>query len=234
MGDAGAGTGLFITLEGPDGAGKSSQATLLAERLREAGLPVVLTREPGGTALGERIRDVVLARESGDAGTETDPAPERDPWADALLFNAARRQLVSEVIRPALAAGAVVVCDRFADSTLAYQGYGAGLSIESLRRLASLATDGLLPDRTVLLDVPPDHGLARRTQGPAADLTRFELAESHDAAFHQRVRAGFLTLAAEDPGRWRTVDARAERETVAAAVWEAVVDVLPVRGSIVR
>lgn len=190
----------------------------------------MLTREPGGTALGERIRDVVLAREAFAEPGPRGPA-ERDPWADALLFNAARRQLLSEVIRPALAAGAVVVCDRFADSTLAYQGYGAGLEIEALRRLASLATEDLVPDRTVLLDVPPDHGLARRAEGPAGDLTRFEIAESHDSAFHQRVRDGFLVLAAEEPGRWRIVDARADREVVADAVWEAVLDVLPLRGS---
>lgn len=191
------GPGVFITLEGPDGAGKSSQATLLADRLRMAGLTVVLTREPGGTALGERIRDVVLARDAraelavpGGAEPDAGPANDRDPWADALLFNAARRQLVSEVIRPALAAGAVVVCDRFADSTLAYQGYGAGLSIEALRGLALLATDGLIPRRTVLLDVPPDHGLARRAEGPGAELTRFELAARHDVAFHERVLRG--------------------------------------------
>jgi dTMP kinase len=194
---------------------------LLAERLRGAGLAVVLTREPGGTALGERIREVVLARDTGGAR-------DRDPMADALLFNAARRQLVSELIRPGLAAGTVVVCDRFADSTLAYQGYGAGLSLEALRRLAALATDGLVPDRTILLDVPVDHGLARRAEGPAVELTRFEHAESHDRAFHERVRAGFLSLAAQEPERWRIVDARADRDAVGQAVWEAVLDVLPV------
>src|SRR6266550_2223555 len=143
----------FITLEGPEGAGKTLQAERLVGALDARGHRARLTREPGGTDLGEQIRSIVLARAEGSGGI--------DARADALLFNAARAQLVSEVIKPALAAGEIVVCARFADSTLAYQGYGAGLPIDELRQLADVATGGLVPDRTVLLDVAPEVGLAR-------------------------------------------------------------------------
>ena len=203
---------MFVTLEGPDGAGKSSQALALAERLRAASVDVVLTREPGGTALGERVRELLLSTD----------APERTPLADALLFNAARQQLVEEVIRPALAAGRWVLCDRFADSTLAYQGYGAGVDLDPLRRLAEVATGGLRPDRTLLFDLPGEAGLARRAGGRTAELTRFELAERHDLPFHQRVRNGFLALAAAEPERWSVIDASAEASVVTEAAWRVV------------
>ncbi|CAN5262132.1 dTMP kinase [soil metagenome] len=209
--------GVFITLEGPDGAGKSSQAELLAADLREAGLTVVLTREPGGSTLGERIRQVLLDNQS----------KQHHPLADALLFNAARRQLVSEIIEPALAAGAVVICDRFADSTLAYQGFAGRVPLATLRQIAEYATSGLRPVRTVLLDLPPDAGLARRAHGPADGLTRFELDPAHDLGFHQRVRDGYLQLASEEPDRWRVVDAARDSEQVARDVRQAVSDVLP-------
>ncbi len=152
-----AGHGTFITIDGPDGGGKTTQAEHLRDHLAGRGLPVLLTREPGGTWLGERLRDVLLARTSAAA------AP-TDPLTDALLFSAARRQIVGEVIRPALAAGTTVICARFADSTLAYQGYGAGVPLDRLRALADVATDGLTPDLTVLLDLP-GRGRAR-AQGP--------------------------------------------------------------------
>lgn len=209
--------GLFITLEGPDGAGKSSQARRLAEALRSRGMDVVLTREPGGTTLGERVRALLL-----DPGGGA-----RDPLTDALLFNAARRQLVTEVILPALAAGSAVVCDRFADSTLAYQGYGAGVPLDVLGEIAAAATGGLVPDRTILIDVPVGHGLARRAGGPTADLTRFEVDAGHDAAFHERVRDGFHALARAEPDRWRVVDGRPGVEVVARAVVEAIRDLIP-------
>ncbi len=209
--------GVFITLEGPDGAGKSSQAQLLAADLREAGHTVVLTREPGGSTLGERIRQVLLDHHSGP----------HHPLADALLFNAARRQLVSEVIEPALAAGAVVICDRFADSTFAYQGFAGRVPLATLRQIANYATGGLRPVRTVLLDLPADAGLARRAHGSADDLTRFELDPTHDLGFHQRVRDGYLQLASEEPDRWRVVDAARDSEQVARDVSQAVSDVLP-------
>jgi dTMP kinase len=206
--------GLLITLEGPDGAGKSVQAGQLAERLVASGRHVLLTREPGGTPLGERIRQVLL---DVDAGA-------RDPLADAMLFNAARRQLVADVLRPALADGLVVICDRFTDSTLAYQGYGAGAPLDALATLADLSTDGLRPDRTVLLDLPVEAGLARRRGGDAAQLTRFELDAQHDRAFHERVRRGFLELAADEADRWRIVDASRDPAAVGADVWAAVMD----------
>jgi dTMP kinase len=202
---------LFITLEGPDGAGKSSQAERLAERLRAAGVEVLLTREPGGTLLGERVRELLLHADG----------PERQPLADALLFNAARHQLIEEVIRPALNAGRWVLCDRYADSTLAYQGYGAGVDLDRLRRLAEITTDGLLPDVTLLFDLPVKAGLARRAGGPQAELTRFELAERFDLAFHQRVRDGFLELARAERERWLVIDASGDAGQVADAAWRA-------------
>lgn len=207
---------MFITLEGPDGAGKSLQAATLAERLAAAGRTVVLTREPGGTALGERVREVLM----GDAGER------RDPLSDALLFSAARRQLVIDVINPALADGAIVVCDRFADSTLAYQGHGGGAPLEALATLARLATGGLVPDRTVLLDVSVEVGLARRHAAGAASLTRFETSAQHDAEFHERVRRGYLEMARAELGRWRVVDASQAPADVSASVWSAVADLL--------
>ena len=182
--------GRFITLEGPEGSGKTVVARRLAAELERRGHVVRLTREPGGTPLGERVRDILLGR--GDLGI--------DPRADALLFNAARAQLVAEVITPALEAGDLAVCARFADSTLAYQGYGAGLPLEDLRSIARVATAGLAPDLTILLDVDPETGIERKAPGAR---NRFE---SIDLAFHRRVRAGFLALAREEPDRWRVVD----------------------------
>jgi dTMP kinase len=211
-----AGRGFFITIEGPEGGGKTTQATALALHLEDRGVDVNLTREPGGTRLGERLREVLLAR--------TDPSVATDPMTDALLFNAARRQLVTEVVRPALAAGRTVVCARFADSTLAYQGYGAGLDLDRLRELTAIATDGLTPDLTILLDLPPGDGLARKA---LADLTRFEA--EFDLAFHSRVRAGFLALAAAEPNRFAVIDAQRPVAEVADAV-AAAVDALVVPG----
>ena len=196
--------GWFITVEGPDGAGKTTQAEGLADHLRERGLEVVLTREPGGTHLGERVRDLLLAAGGGTAAT--------DPLTDALLFSAARRQLVTEVLRPALARGQTVVCARYADSTLAYQGYGAGVPIERLRVLEAVATDGLVPDLTILLDLSVEAGLGRK--GPD-EITRFE---GFDLAFHRRVRDGFLALAAASPERFLVVDATKPLHEVARAV----------------
>lgn len=199
--------GWFITFEGPEGAGKTEQARRLHDLAVAAGLPVVLTREPGGTALGEAIRDVLLARSSASA----------DPRTDALLFNAARAQLVAEVIAPALARGDLVVSARFADSTLAYQGYGAGLPLDELRAVGAFATGGLVPDLTVLLDVPVEDGLRRKAA--SAEVNRFEA--DLDRAFHERVRSGFLALAAAEPTRFVVVDARADPDAVFRAVVRA-------------
>ncbi len=201
--------GWFITIEGPEGGGKTTQAARVRAHLESLGIPVQLTREPGGTWLGERLREVLLAR-SGVGGPT-------DPMTDALLFNAARRQLVSEVIRPNLDRGTSVVCARFADSTLAYQGFGAGVSLDLLRDLERLATDGLVPGLTVLLDLPVDVGLARKAPG---DVTRFEA--EFDLDFHRRVRAGFLALAAGEPERFVVVDATRDVEDVVTAVTAAI------------
>ena len=201
--------GWFITIEGPDGAGKTTQAGRLAAHLQAAGRDVHLTREPGGTWLGERLRELLLARTASTARS--------DPLTDALLFNAARRQLVVEVIDPALAAGRTVVCARFADSTLAYQGHGAGVPLDDLRALATAATGGLTPDLTILLDLPVEAGLARKAPG---DVTRFEA--EFDLEFHRRVREGFLALAVAEPGRFVVVDASRPADEVAAAAAIAV------------
>ena len=197
--------GWFITIEGPDGAGKTTHADGLANHLRERGLEVVSTREPGGTWLGERLREVLLARTGSSTPT--------DGLTDAFLFNAARRQLVAEVIAPSLAVGRTVLCARFADSTLAYQGYGAGIDLERLEALAAAATEGLQPDLTILLDLPVEAGLARKLPD---DVTRFEA--EFDVDFHRRVRRGFLELAAADPARITVIDAARPRADVAEDV----------------
>ena len=202
--------GRLVTLEGPEGAGKTVLGQRLATALVERGRSVVLTREPGGTRLGERLRGLLLE----DGGRI-------EPRADALLFNAARAQLVSEILRPALAAGQVVVCARYTDSTLAYQGYGAGMPLAELRAMAAIATSGLVPDRTILLDLDPELGLRRKSAG---EQTRFEA--SFDLAFHRRVRAGFLELAASEPERFRVVDASRGVDAVFADVLALAVEAL--------
>ena len=175
--------------------------------MRDRGLDVRTTREPGGTALGERIRDLLLAPS----------ATPVDPLADALLFNAARRQLVEEVIEPALVAGTTVICAQFADSTRAYQGYGGGLPLVTLEQLETIATGGLRPDLTLLLDVPAEIGLARKAPD---DRTRFET--SFDLGFHRRVRNGFLAMAVADPERFVVIDATAGEDAVAGRILRAV------------
>ena len=208
------GDGRFITLEGPEGAGKTVLARRLAEALEARGHTVRLTREPGGTPLGERVRALLLERSSGDLAI--------DARADALLFNAARAQLVAQVIRPALDAGEVVLCARFADSTLAYQGYGAGLPIAQLRAIADVATGGLAPNLTILLDVDPEVGLRRKAPGAR---NRFEA--SFDLDFHRRVRAGFLALAGQEPARWRVVDSTRHVDPVFDDLLQVVLEALP-------
>ena len=173
----------------------------------------MLTREPGGTPLGERVRAVLLEHDGGPAHTAR---------ADALLFSAARAQHVDDVIAPALDRGAVVVCDRYADSTVAYQGYGSGLPVERLRELGAFATRGVAPDLTLLLDLSVEAGLARRFAGAPEGVTRFESPDSFDAAFHQRVRAGFLELAGVEPARWRVIDADRSADAIADDVYAEV------------
>ena len=199
--------GVFITLEGPDGSGKSSLLLPLGDALRAAGCDVVTTREPGSTPLGEQVRRLVL---------DPEPRIDRTGRADALLFAASRAQHVEEVIRPALARGAVVVCDRYADSSLAYQGAGSGVPMDELRAVQRFATGGLVPDLTVLLDLAVEVGLARKS----AEVTRFEA--YHDVEYHERVRAAFLGFAADEPGRYAIVDAAQPADAVLAAAIAAV------------
>jgi dTMP kinase len=198
--------GRFIVLEGGDGAGKSTVQAALAARLRERGCEVVETREPGGTPLGERIRALILeSRGVGDALTEL------------LLFEAARAHLVATVVRPALERGAVVLCDRYAASSIAYQGAGRGLGRDVVERASAIATQGIAPDLTLLLDVPVDVGLARRAGG--GDANHFD---NEAVAFHERVRAAYLELARESASTWVVVDGSQPVERVVEAAWTAV------------
>lgn len=183
---------LFLTLEGPDGSGKSTQARLLADHLREKGHNVLLTREPGGTPIGDQIRRVLM--DLGNKGMT--------PAAEFLLFSASRAQIVRQVIRPHLDAGGTVVCDRFADSSLAYQGYGHRLPLPAVRAVNSLATGDLIPDLTFLLDIPVEVGLQRRREQGA-----WNRLDDYDLEFHRRVRQGYLELAGAEPARWVVVDA---------------------------
>ncbi|MDA8096425.1 MAG: dTMP kinase [Desulforudis sp.] len=196
----------FIVFEGVDGVGKTTQIRLLRDRLSAVGLRVLVTREPGGTRLGEIIRGVLLDPAHSEMASET----------ESLLYVAARAQFVREVVRPALTDGMVVLSDRFADSTLAYQGYGRGLDVGRLREINRLATAGLHPTLTVLLDLPIEAALARTGTKGRDRLER----ETGD--FYQRVRDGYLTLAAVNPERYLVLPAGDPPEDLAAAVWERV------------
>jgi dTMP kinase len=199
---------LFITFEGGEGCGKSTQARALYRRLHGLAVPTLLTHEPGGTPLGKSISYFLKWKR--DAGVS--------PLAELLLFNASRANLVDSVIRPALNEGKIVLCDRFTDSTMAYQGYGRGLSLTTVKSVCGVATQGLKPDLTILLDMPVEDGLARKAvMHPTGD--RFEQTE---VAFHERVRKGYLTLAGEEPDRWFVVDARQSKERVKETIWKKV------------
>lgn len=194
--------GVFISFEGGEGSGKSTQIALLAERLRTAGADVVSVREPGGTLVGDRVRDLLL-----------DPAHTGlDPRAELLLYEASRAALVAEVIRPALDRGSLVLCDRFFDSTTAYQGAGRGLDAEMVHALNAYAAADAIPDVTLLLDIDPVIGLERAT-GEGADRL-----EAEDVAFHERVRQGFLALAAAEPARFVVIAADAAPAVIAERI----------------
>jgi dTMP kinase len=195
--------GLFISFEGIEGCGKSTQARLLAEHLRAQGYMTVETREPGGTPLAEKVRTVLLDRWGERIAPET----------EAFLIFAARRQHVAQVIQPALAKRAIVLCDRFSDSTLAYQGYARGLGISTLRSLNRLATDGVTPDVTFVFDLPVAKGLARRRSS-----TEQNRLDRETLQFHEKVRAGFLDLAQQDPRRIKVIPAEEAQEKVARIV----------------
>jgi dTMP kinase len=199
---------MFITIEGPDGGGKTTQVRLLYDALKAAGVDVLLTREPGGTSIGDQIRTVLHDVDN----------KEMNPAAEILLYSASRAQLVAQVIRPALASDRVVLCDRYADSTMAYQGYGRQLDLDALRTITHFATGGLTPDLTLLLDLPVEAGLARRRTGG----DEWNRMDQQTLEFHRRTRDGYLQLAAAEPERWVRIDADAPEERVAGEVWKVV------------
>lgn len=199
---------MFITLEGPEGCGKTSQMPLLVEYVRQRGVNVLATREPGGTPISEQIRAVLSRLDNTEMHTRT----------EILLFQASRAQLVEQVIRPHLAQGGVVICDRYADSTLAYQGYGRENDLEPLRALVDFATGGLKPDLTLLLDIDVEEGLRRRRKG--GEWNRLD---ALDLAFYQRVRQGYHALAQAEPGRWVVIDASQPFDQVQEALRQAVI-----------
>jgi len=192
--------GLFITLEGPEGAGKTTQLKLVSKKLDGLDCKHVITRDPGGTALGKQIRRILL-----------NPENPVQPVAELLLYQADRAQNVADVIRPALQDGSVVFCDRYIDSTIAYQGYGRGLSFELIAELNEVSSGGLMPDLTILFDLESEEGLGRRHPG-SHDRLELEALE-----FHQKVRRGYLELAQKDPDRWRVIDAAKPLTVVQAA-----------------
>lgn len=201
--------GRFITFEGGEGCGKSTQVKRLKAALEAAGIEVLLTREPGGTVLAEEIRRLIKDQDD-------DPPCDR---SELLLFLAARAQLVKQVIRPALAAGKWVISDRFSDSTLAYQGYGRGLSLKVIETTNAFACEGLKPDLTVLLEVSPEISLARMRQREGATNTTADRIERAGDAFHARLRRGFAALAEREPGRIKVVDANGTVDEVWGQVW---------------
>ncbi len=199
---------LFITFEGPEGSGKTTQMEFLRGYLEERGYSVLATREPGGTSIGDQIRAILL-----------DPRnTEMLPASEALLFSAARAQIVHQVIRPHLARGGIVLCDRYADSTLAYQGYGHGLELETLYAITALATGGLKPDLTIYLDVDVEEGLRRKLAAHEAGQAEWNRLDRQEAAFHHRVREAYLQMAAREPDRWLVIDATQRVEAIQASI----------------
>ena len=185
--------GMFITLEGPDGSGKTTQAHLVFDWLRHQGQDVLLTREPGGSDIGDQVREVL--HDSSNSAMA--------PQTEFLLYSASRAQHVAQLILPSLKAGRIVISDRYADSSLAYQGYGRGLDLEMLRLITAFATQGLKPDLTLYFDIPAGDGLQRRLLSGEA----WNRMDAEALAFHQRVRTGYLELANAEPDRWKVIDA---------------------------
>lgn len=206
--------GLFIAFEGGEGCGKSTQSRLLLKKLEQQNVPVVLTHEPGGTALGNELRKVLKRKGSSFIS----------PQAELFLVAASRAQLVAEVIRPALEEGKVVICDRFTYSTLVYQGCGRGLELSFVETVNNMATQNLKPDLTILLDISPEQGLARKR----SLRDRFEL---EDLSFHRRVREGYLRIVAAESERWLVIDASLSKGKIAEIVWDRVSQLLPSHSS---
>jgi dTMP kinase len=204
--------GLFITFEGVEGSGKTTQLQTLRSQLTAAGRDVVETRDPGGTAIGTQIRSVLLDHENRGMAEV----------AELCLYEASRAQLVREVIRPALAQGRIVLCDRFTDSTVAYQGYGRGLDLNVIARLNAMATDGVSPDLTLLLDLDPEVGLARARRRVCQERASQDRIEQEEMSFHRRVRDGYRALAAAEPGRVAILDASGGISEIADQVCQRV------------
>jgi len=200
-------TGFFISLEGIEGTGKTTQAALLTERLSKIGFDVFLTQEPGGTVIGSRIREILLLPDHSEMAFVT----------ELLLYNAARAQLLSEKIRPALKDGKIVITDRFSDSTVAYQGYGRGIDLALISSLDAIATSGIKPDITLLFDLDIETGLRRNRK-----INKVDRLELEDIAFHQRVLKGFNEIAKKDPIRVKIIDASLPLEKVQEVIWEIV------------
>jgi dTMP kinase len=194
--------GLFISFEGGEGCGKSTHSRLLLKKLEQRNIPAVLTHEPGGTALGNELRSLLKRRRGSPVS----------PQAELFLLAASRAQLVAEVIRPALAEGKVVICDRFTHSTVVYQGYGRGLDFTAIKMVNNMATRHLSPDLIILLDIPPEQGLARKR----SLKDRFEL---EDLSFHRRVREGYLKMVEAERDRWLVIDASLPKAKVAETIW---------------
>jgi dTMP kinase len=188
---------LFVTFEGPDGSGKTTQIELLAERLRYLGHDVLITREPGGTSIGNQIRAVVHDVKNVEMTGET----------EFLLYSASRAQIVRQVIQPHLGRGGTVLCDRFADSSMAYQGYGRELDLEVIHHITQFATGGLVPDLTIYLDLPVEVGLRRKQSAHVAQVGEWNRLDQQTIEFHRRVRQGYLKMAGAEPNRWLVVDA---------------------------
>lgn len=208
--------GAFVTFEGPDGSGKTTQLRLLADHLRAAGYAVLTTREPGGTPISDQIRDVLH-----DAQNTM-----MDARAEILLYSASRAQLVREVIQPALAGGKIVLSDRYADSTIAYQGYGRGLDLTALRQITAFATGGLTPDLTIYLDCPVEVGLHRKQRAMALGEGEWNRLDQEPVEFHRRVRQGYLALIAAEPDRWLVLDAHRPIKEIQKEIRKAVKSVL--------
>ncbi|HIB67912.1 MAG TPA: dTMP kinase [Phycisphaerales bacterium] len=208
--------GVFITLEGLEGAGKSTQAKILADNLTEAGYPVTLVREPGGTAVGEAIRGILADPQYDDMS----------PLTEVFLFAASRTQLVEQVIRPKLGEGTIVICDRYFDATLAYQGYGRGVHPTQIREIGDICSWGVRPDVTFLLDIEPARGLNRVRTRSVETLTKLDRFETLDLGFFEKVREGYLEIAQEEPFRFRVVDATGEKDPLAQRIFELSMDVV--------
>jgi len=202
---------MFITLEGPEGSGKTSHLPYLVEYLREKGYTVFPTREPGGTSIGEQIRAVIHDLKN----------VEMHPRTETLLYQAARAQIVEEVIRPRLKAGEIVISDRYYDSTIAYQGYGHQQDLEQVRALVKYATGGLIPDLTILLDVDVEEGLRRKKKD-----NEWNRLDAYTVEFHQRVRAGYLEMVRQEPARWVMLDAGQKWDEVQTDLRKLILEVL--------